>query len=317
MSMPDLPEEIIERQRQEKKDLNAKVTKLRFSVPKNDKKKKKEINSQIELMEAELKAKHEQEIFDWQQQQLHQQQQQQQNSLQQKTLLESSQNDKSDNDYDYEENNRSMENLNKPKITKSQRRRENKERKDRERQERIKAGLLDDIDSTRSIEMKKIESLLEERNLSLCEIPSDGDCMYKAIEHQLRLTRNIDQTVDELRYQASEYIRQNKDDFIPFLLNDENSVVTDKEFEVYCDKIANTKTWGGHLELKALSNTLKVPIEIIQAEGTPIQIGFSEFGSKNPLILCYFRHAYRLGEHYNSVMPNGEVPDDEEWHNTE
>lgn len=31
----------------------------------------------------------------------------------------------------------------------------------------------------------------------------------------------------------------------------------------------------------------------------------------------YFRHAYRLGEHYNSVMPNGEVPDDEEWHNTE
>ena len=261
--------------------LIAKITKLRFSVPKNDKKKKKEINSQIELMEAELKAKHEQEIFDWQQQQ---DQLQQQHSPEQKAFLESSQNDKSD-DNDNEENNSSMENLNKPKITKSQRRRENKERKDRERQERIKAGLLDDIDSTRSIEMKKIESLLEERSLSLCEIPSDGDCMYKAIEHQLRLTRNIDQTVDELRYQASEYIRQNKDDFLPFLLNDENSVVTDKEFEVYCDKIANTKTWGGHLELKALSNTLKVPIEIIQAEGTPIQIGFSEFGSKNPLIL--------------------------------
>ncbi|OTF69537.1 OTU domain-containing protein 6B-like protein [Euroglyphus maynei] len=312
LSLPDLPEELVERQRQEKKDLNAKITKLRFSVPKNDKKKKKEINSQIELMESELKTKHEQEIFDWQQQY---QLQQQHSPLQQKTFLESSPNDKSD---DNEEENNSMDNnLNKPKITKSQRRRENKERKDRERQERIKAGLLDDIDSTRSVEMKKIESLLEERNLSLCEIPSDGDCMYKAIEHQLRLTRNIDQTVDELRYQASDYIRQNKDDFLPFLLNDENSVVTDKEFEVYCDKIANTKTWGGHLELKALSNTLKVPIEIIQAEGTPIQIGFSEFGLRNPLILCYFRHAYRLGEHYNSVMPNGEVPDDEEWHNTE
>lgn len=30
----------------------------------------------------------------------------------------------------------------------------------------------------------------------------------------------------------------------------------------------------------------------------------------------YFRHAYQLGEHYNSVMPNGDVADDEEWHNS-
>ena len=129
--------------------------------------------------------------------------------------------------------------------------------------------------------MKRIESLLEERGISLCEIPSDGDCMYKAIEHQMKLTRNVTKnvTVEELRYQASEYIRVNKDDFLPFLLNDENNVVSDKEFEVYCDKIANTKTWGGH------SNKLKVPIEIIQAEGSSIQIGFSEFGPSNPLIL--------------------------------
>lgn len=27
----------------------------------------------------------------------------------------------------------------------------------------------------------------------------------------------------------------------------------------------------------------------------------------------YFRHAYQLGEHYNSVMPNRDVADEEEW----
>lgn len=171
------------------------------------------------------------------------------------------------------------------KATKSHRRRENKERKERERQERIKAGQLDDSENIRLIEMKRVEDLLEERGLSLCEISSDGDCMYKAIEHQMKLTRNAPHTVEELRSKSAEYIRSNKDDFWPFLLNDQNNLVSDREFEVYCDKIANTKTWGGHLELKALSNILKVPIEIIQAEGTSIQIGFSEFGTSNPLIL--------------------------------
>lgn len=171
------------------------------------------------------------------------------------------------------------------KLSKSQRRRDNKERKEKERQERIKSGQVDDSDNIRLIEMKRIEDLLEERGLSLCEISSDGDCMYKAIEHQMKLTRNASHTVEELRHKTSEYIRQNKDEFWPFLLNDQNNLVSDKEFEVYCDKIANTKTWGGHLELKALSNILKVPIEIIQAEGSSIQIGSSEFGTSNPLIL--------------------------------
>lgn len=218
-------------------------------------------------METELRTKHEQEVLEW--------------KREQETNDKMNDNEKSPENNEENQCETTVNN----KITKSQRRRENKERKERERQERIKTGQIPDSENTRLIEMKKIESLLEKRNLSLCEIPSDGDCMYKAIEHQLRLTRNIENNVDELRYIASEYIRRNKDDFLPFLLNEENSVVTDKEFEVYCDKIANTKTWGGHLELKALSNKLKVPIEIIQAEGTTVEIGFNEFGTNNPLIL--------------------------------
>lgn len=279
----------------------ATIAKLRFSAPKNDKKKKKEISAQIEMLESDLKIKHDQELKEWEAQSNN-------------TTNDSSDHIVDNNDQDpLIDLNRSTsinENVNlnplqtnsMQKITKSQRRRENKERKERERLERIKSGLIDDSENTRLIEMKRIESLLEERNMSLCEIPSDGDCMYKAIEHQLRLTRNIDQTVDELRSMASDYIRQNKEDFLPFLLNEENNVVTDQEFEVYCDKIANTKTWGGHLELKALSNTLKVPIEIIQAEGTTIEIGFNEFGSSNPLILWYFYFRFFLFLIFNNCF---------------
>ncbi|KAJ6221386.1 hypothetical protein RDWZM_007198 [Blomia tropicalis] len=306
----DGEDEMLERHRKEKKDLTAKITKLRHSVPKNDKKKKKEITMEIENLESEMKARHQREL----------------NESRLPAPLSSP--SSSSNSIESKQPDSTVSLSNTPnmclsgsndtynqvfKVTKSHRRRENKERKERERQERIKLGQLDDSENIRLIEMKRVEELLEERGLNLCEISSDGDCMYKAIEHQMKLTRNIAHTVEELRHRSSEYIRQNKDDFLPFLLNDENNVVTDREFDVYCDKIANTKTWGGHLELKALSNCLKVPIEIIQAEGSSIQIGFSEFGFNNPLILCYFRHAYQLGEHYNSVMPNRDVADEEEW----
>lgn len=241
----------------------AKITKLRHSVPKNDKKRKKEVATEIENLEAELKERHAQELKDFA-------------SLPQETNLV--------NGTGASTSQGSEENE-KFKMSKSQRRRDNKERKERERQERIKSGQVDDSDNIRLIEMKRIEDLLEERGLSLCEISSDGDCLYKAIEHQMKLTRNESHTVEELRHKTSEYIRKNKDEFWPFLLNDQNNLVSDREFEVYCDKIANTKTWGGHLELKALSNILKVPIEIIQAEGSSIQIGSSEFGIGNPIIL--------------------------------
>lgn len=237
---------------------SAQIAKLRHSVGKNDKKKKKEINDEIERLENDLKKKQTQELDAF----VH-------------TEIADSNTTPSNNGDDF-------------KASKSYRRRENKERKEKDRQERIRLGQIDDSENIRLIEMKKIEDLLLLRGLSLCEISSDGDCMYKAIEHQLRLTRGIFKSVDELRRLACNYIRQHKDDFLPFLiLNDDSEIVSDEEFEIYCNKIANTKTWGGNLELKALSNVLKVPIEIIQAEGSSIQIGFSDFGMSNPLILWF------------------------------
>ena len=65
--------------------------------------------------------------------------------------------------------------------------------------------------------------------------------------------------------------------------------------------MASTPEWGGQVELLALSSVLKRPIEVIQAEGTPMVVGEQFTASR--LLLTYHRHAYGLGEHYNSVQP--------------
>ena len=71
------------------------------------------------------------------------------------------------------------------------------------------------------------------------------------------------------------------------------------------------------MELQVLATVLQRPIEVssphftghplneicvlqvVQAEGPPMVLG-EQFAQK-PLILTYHRHAYGLGEHYNSV----------------
>ena len=78
--------------------------------------------------------------------------------------------------------------------------------------------------------------------------------------------------------------------------------LSEDAFEDYCQKVAKSTTWGGQLEIRALANEYKTPIEIIQADGPVINVGGHEYGSESPLILSYHRHFYRLGEHYNSVI---------------
>jgi len=54
------------------------------------------------------------------------------------------------------------------------------------------------------------------------------------------------------------------------------------------------------LQLQALSEGLSCPIEVLQAEGAPVVLG-EQFKPKPSITLTYHRHAFGLGEHYNSV----------------
>jgi OTU domain-containing protein 6 len=100
---------------------------------------------------------------------------------------------------------------------------------------------------------------------------------------------------------ASNYIRQNPDEFAPFI----GCSPDDPEFESYCEKVASEvkAEWGGQVEIKALSECLKRPIYVYSSNAPLLKTG-AEFENESslPVKISFHRHLYTLGEHYNSVV---------------
>jgi OTU domain-containing protein 6 len=80
-----------------------------------------------------------------------------------------------------------------------------------------------------------------------------------------------------------------------------DDIMSQEEFDDYCNQVENTKAWGSQIEIQALSNALKLKIEVLQAQGTSILQG-ADFPNAPHLIVTYHRHFYGLGEHYNSTV---------------
>lgn len=277
-SHEDLTLEILEsRHRKEKKELQAKVQALKKAA-KNDKTKKKELAAEIIRLESDLENIHQQELDNF----------------------KPPENPSGDHEVNVEVD---EEESAKPKYSKAQKRRDKKLQQDRDREAQIKVQEKENLHGPRNKEIEAINTKLKERNLSIFSVPSDGDCLYKAVAHQLAVKRHQQVTVTDLRCTVSDHIRENKVDFIPFMCNPKTlDTLSDTEFTEYCDKIRDTKVWGGQLEIRALSNSLKVPINIIQAAGPDTIEQGGEFEGP-PLLVTYHRHMYKLGEHYNSTIP--------------
>ena len=159
------------------------------------------------------------------------------------------------------------------------------------------------LNDSKKDEAEKLSEILQKRCLKIHEVPPDGDCMYSAISHQLRTLNGIKNSVQDLRHMTSEHILHNSDHFVPFLINEETGdMMSDSDLREYCDKIGNSSIWGGQLELRALSEVLKRPIEVVQANGPQVIVG-DHFPSSDVLLISYHRHSYSLGEHYNSLIP--------------
>lgn len=297
-------EELKERHKQEKKQLTATIQALKNSVNRNDKKRKKEINSEIAKMEADLLAKHTAEL----------------KNFDEATNVDTSSETSTDVQGDVASLNGTTKNLSLGdscedgqdatapvfryevrQLTKAQRKKEK-----RKEAQKLKASQYEDEDVShlnysKEQEASKLAEILKEKQLAIHEIASDGDCLYNSIVHQLSL-QGIESSVNDLRSKAAEYIKSHKSRFGAFLVDEASgNVMSSDDIDNYCEKVANTSVWGGQVELQALAESLAKPVEVLQAEGQPIQFG-SEF--REPKIhLCYLKHAYSLGEHYNSLVP--------------
>ncbi|EFJ17779.1 hypothetical protein SELMODRAFT_233669 [Selaginella moellendorffii] len=185
-----------------------------------------------------------------------------------------------------------------PRISKGKKWRDRRAQQDAEREQRIQdeqALLVSD----RKVEEDVLAAKLQPLGLSLKEIKPDGHCLYRAVEDQLQLHPSAPQySFQELRKIAAGYIREHPEDFVPFIGGD-------VELEDYCREIESTAAWGGQLELEALSHALQKHIFVFSAEMAIVEMGsgFQRDGTNPSIKLSYHKHAFGLGEHYNSLVP--------------
>lgn len=281
-------EELAARHKKERKDLQAKIQALKKTA---GKKNKKEVQEEIVRLENDLDRRQEAEV-----------------AAASKKQTKSPEQDSNRNGIDAESNHIEEKGQ---RVSKAQKRRDKKAAQEKDREAEYAAQAELNKSGPRAIEMNKLRELLAKRQLVLHPISSDGNCLYNAIRHQLDVTGRVVDDISTLRNKTADYIMQNKDSLIFYMTNpDTGDCLSDAEFERYCNDLRNTPAWGGQIEINALSQILKAPIEVIQSDGPPTVQGDNEFKGPN-LIITYHRHMYSLGEHYNATRPTADQAGEE------
>ncbi|XGW08263.1 hypothetical protein V3C99_010958 [Haemonchus contortus] len=288
----DPMELLLAQHRKEKKALKEKALSMKKTAKSGNKQKQKETNAEIERLEREQALRHEREIAE-----LKSQTSNCSSSSVSQAPLEQPEEDTDELGTTFYK-----------QVTisaKNKKKQAKKEEAIRRMQEAVQQDRLNAETSLRITEMAAIQKILDERGLDIVDIPPDGDCLYNAVANQLSRIKGFEQvTGKDMRRRAAKYIREHKDDFIPFLVNESDDPLDEFEFEKYCHGVENESkdggVWGGEPELNALSQSLERSIELIQPIGSPVIFG-EQFNKTKPLIIVYHRHAYQLGAHYNST----------------
>ena len=201
------------------------------------------------------------------------------------------------------------------RLTKAQRRKQQRAQQEAEREARIAAEIAELGETERLAEERQLKEILEPLGLHIYDIPPDGHCLYRSLEDQLRRNPNVSgsdrssKSYQELREMAASYLRTHEDEFRPFVIQENETVPLGEAcqridpYEAYCREIESTAAWGGHIELQALSKCLGMPIEVYSVGIPVVELGKEFKDTIVPLRVCYLRHAYGLGEHFNSVIP--------------
>ncbi|KXN69325.1 OTU-domain-containing protein [Conidiobolus coronatus NRRL 28638] len=149
------------------------------------------------------------------------------------------------------------------------------------------------------IETEAIQKLIKSKGLAIKEIPPDGHCLFNSVADQLKINHNQSKSAIELRRICCEELEKNIDNYLPYFTSKTGDIATQEEYLEYCNTMKNTASWGGDLELSALSSTLKLPIQIYQSSGPLVKFG--DESKAKPILLSYHKHQYGLGAHYNSL----------------
>ncbi|CUS20562.1 LAQU0S01e09450g1_1 [Lachancea quebecensis] len=167
----------------------------------------------------------------------------------------------------------------------------------------------------KQIEQEALDRLCSVKGAKQFDIKPDGHCLFASILDQVRLRHPIDAQyhipsgydgpylprdldVHALRSLSSNYIRQYRDDFVPYLFDE--ATMSIKDVDDYTKTMEETAQWGGEVELLALAKVLKCCISVMMSGRATHMINEQEV-SNPELKLVYYKHSYALGEHYNSL----------------
>lgn len=157
----------------------------------------------------------------------------------------------------------------------------------------------------RQMEIDSMNQLLAMNDLKLYEIKPDGHCLFASIQDQLQQRHHIDKTIQELRNLSAEYILSHKDDFVPFLFDEQTCEIRD--VDDYCRELTSTAMWGSDMEILALAKVFNCCIAIHMAGAATLKINEEAnanvetneddvYGKQQPeLQLGYYKHSYGLG----------------------
>ncbi|KAI9503553.1 OTU protein [Coemansia spiralis] len=316
--MSDLKEttlsELEARHRKEKKELIAQISSLKRTVAKGDKRKKKEVTAEIEGLNKQLNERHDSELKQLNstveqplESPLQQHQAQETDNTRTETpvsLLNHADVDANDLPLDQVTGGlygvgaaakRSSGKKNKAK-TRLQRRAEELKRMQDEAEDEAQ-----DMVDMAAVESEAMNKLATSAGLCVMDIRPDGHCLYSAFADQINTYHSQSTSYMEMRKRAAEYMRNHSDDFFPFMVHDNGDMFDSSDFDNYCNRIENTADWGGQQEITALSHALKLPVHIYQTDAPVLRIGEEIYDATDPIRLSYHRHAYGLGEHYNSL----------------
>lgn len=88
---------------------------------------------------------------------------------------------------------------------------------------------------------------------TIIDIAADGNCLFGSLSDQLYYDDGRNHA--EIRHQVCNFMEEHKDDFVVFLVLDDEDATDDEEdapdFDSYIDSMRRPCEWGGHLELVA------------------------------------------------------------------
>jgi len=142
----------------------------------------------------------------------------------------------------------------------------------------------DESAAQRISEEELIDSKLASLHLCRKKIPKDGACLFRAISDQLLHSQSLHFKV---RQQCIDFMWNHQEDYEPF------TCVSGLPFDHYCFEMRKVNTWGGQVELQAISVIFRVNFSIYSTqseEPTIVDNGFSQ-----TILLCFY------GNHYDAV----------------